>query len=205
MALDHAKLRKLGGYCGIAAVAVYVLCSLVAFLQYPVSYNPFDNWISDLGNYDKNPSGALIFNAGSALAGLLLVPFFIGLAAWYYTVKKNKYFYVGAELFGFVSAFGLVMLGIFQEGTSLHVVWALLCFGMLIVVQILASLAVLKNPKLNKLVGYYGFLGALVGLVFFVMFAAMTNPPIIVEWAAVYAGFLWVVLFSLSVLFTGYK
>ena len=82
--MDYARLRKIGGYCGIAAMVIYVLCTLVAAVQFPVHFSPFQNWISDLGSYEKNPSGAIVYNVGAGIAGLLLIPFFIGLAAWYY-------------------------------------------------------------------------------------------------------------------------
>jgi hypothetical protein len=196
----YAKIRKLGGYCGIAAMLIYVLCTLAAAFLYPVHYNPFDNWISDLGSYEKNPSGAIVYNVGAGVAGLLLVPFFIGLASWYYLAKNNKYLYVGAEIFGLVAALGMIMHAVFQEGTSLHFLWATVCFGALVVVLVLADMALLKNPKFNKKIGYYGFLAALVGLIFFVLFVAMENPPIIMEWLAAYSGFLWVWLFSFNAL-----
>jgi hypothetical membrane protein len=200
IALDYAKIRRLGGYCGIAAIVIYVLCTLAAAFQYPMQFNPFDNWISDLGSYEKNPSGALIYNIGSGIAGLLLMPFFISLMAWYKLAKKNRHLYLGAEIFGLISAFGMIMLAVFYEETSLHALWATVCFGSLVVVLVLANVALIRNQKFNKKIGYYGFLAALVGLIFFVRLVAMDSPPIILEWAAVYSGFLWVLLFSFKAL-----
>jgi hypothetical protein len=200
--IDYAKIRKLGGYCGIAALAIYVSCTLAAAFQYPAHYNPFANWISNLGNYEKNPSGALIYNSGAALAGLLLMPLFVSLMAWYKLVKKNRYLYLGAEIFGLIAAFGMVMHAVFQEGTFLHLLWAILCFGSLVVVLVLANAALIRNPKFDKKIGYYGFIAALVGLIFFMLFMAVDKPPIIMEWAAAYSGFLWVLLFSFNALDT---
>jgi hypothetical membrane protein len=197
---DYAKIRKLGGYCGIAAIAVYVLCTLAAAFQFPVHFNPFDNWISDLGSYEKNPSGAIIYNVGAGLAGLLLVPFFISLMAWYKLTKKHRYLYMGAEIFGLIAVVGMIMHAVFQEGTSLHILWATVCFGSLVVVLVLADAALIRNPKFNRKIGYYGFAAALVGLIFFVLFIAMENPPKIMEWAAAYSGFLWVLLLSWNAL-----
>jgi hypothetical protein len=177
-----------------------VLCTLVAAYQFPVHYNPFDNWISDLGSYEKNPTGAIICNAGAGVAGLLLIPLFISLMAWYNLTKKNRYLYLGAVFFGLIAAFGMIMHAVFQEGTSLHTLWATVCFGSLVIVLVLANVALLKNPKFNKMIGYYGFPAALVGLIFFILFIVMENPPIIMEWAAAYSGFLWVLLFSLNAL-----
>jgi hypothetical membrane protein len=177
-----------------------VLCSLAAILQYPGSYNPLDNWISDMGSYEKNPSGAIIYNVGAGIAGLLLFPFFIGLASWYYLAKNSKYLYVGAEIFGFIAALGMIMHGVFQEGTSLHFLWASVCFGALVVVMVLANTALLKNPKFYKPLGYYGYAAAVFGLVFFALFVGIKDTPKIMEWIAAYTGFLWVWLFSLNAL-----
>jgi hypothetical membrane protein len=197
-ARDHAKIRRLGGYCGIAAIAIYVLCTLAAAFQFPVQFNPSDNWISDLGSYEKNSSGAIIYNVGAGLTGLLLVPFFISLMAWYKLAGKYRYLYMGAEIFGLIAVAGMILHAVFQEGTSLHTLWATVCFGALAVVLVLANAALIRNPKFNRKIGYYGFAAALVGLIFFVLFVAVENPPIIMEWAAAYAGFLWVWLFSFN-------
>ena len=94
----------------------------------------------------------------------------------------------------------MLMHGIFQEGTSLHLFWATVCFGSLVVVLVLANAALLRNPKFNRKIGYYGFAAAIVGLIFGVLFIAMDNPPKIMEWAAAYSGFLWVWLFSFNAL-----
>ena len=96
----------------------------------------------------------------------------------------------------------MIMHAVFQEGTSLHTLWATVCFGSLVVVLVLANTALLRHPQFNKKIGNYGFLAALVGLIFFVLFVAMEKPPTIMEWAAAYSGFLWVWLFSFNALST---
>jgi hypothetical membrane protein len=183
-------------------MVIYVLCTFAAAFQFPVQYNPFNNWISDLGSYEKNPSGAIIYNVGAVVAGLLLVPLFISVMAWYKQVKKNRLFYLGAEAFGLVAAFGLIMHAVFQEETSLHTIGATMCFGSMVVVLVLADVALLRHQQFNKKIGYYGFLAALVGLVFLLSYVPREKPPAIMEWAAAYSGFLWVWLFSWNALDT---
>jgi hypothetical membrane protein len=200
---DYSKIRKLGGYCGIAAITIYVLCTLAAAFQFPVHFNPFDNWISDLGSYGKNPSGAIIYNVGAGITGLLLMPFFVSMMAWYKLVKKDRRLYLGAEIFGLIGAFGMLMHGIFQEGTSLHMFWATVCFGSLVVMLVLANAALIGNPKFDRKIGYYGFVAAIAGLIFSVLFVATGKPPAITEWAAAYSGFLWIWLFSFNALHNG--
>jgi len=203
--MDYGKIQRFGGYCGIAAIAIYVLCSLAAAFQFPAHYSPFDNWISDLGSYAKNPAGAIVYNVGAGAAALLLVPLFLSLMAWHKQAGKYRALYVGAEIFGLLAALGLLMHAVFQEGTSWHTFWATVCFGSMVVVLALANAALLRHPKFNKSIGYYGFFAALVGLIFFALFVALENPPIIMEWAAAYAGFLWVWLFSWNGLHYGHN
>lgn len=169
---------------------------MAAATQFPGPFSPTANWISHLGNYDLNPAGAILYNACAFITGLLLIPFFTGLAAWYYEAKKDRYFYVGSELFGLIAALGMIMHSVFQEGTSLHHLWAVVCFVSMVIVLLLANWGLLRHPRFNKILGYFGLFAALAGLIFFVMFIGMRDMPMIMVWLAVYSGFLWVLLFS---------
>ncbi len=66
----------------LLATVSYLTCALVAFSRYPLPYSPLNNWLSDLGNVDVNPAGALFYNIGIVTTGLLLVLFFLGLSVW---------------------------------------------------------------------------------------------------------------------------
>jgi hypothetical protein len=195
MALDNAQIRKYGGLFGIIAVAVYVLGSLLAIAYYPTPFSPLTDWTSDIGNYDTNPRGAIIYNTFAAIAGLLLLPFFASIGPWYDIAKDRKFFYMGAELFGILAAMSMAMQAIFQQGTGLHKPWSTICLISLTIVLLLANGALFRNPKFIKPIGYYGFLAVLAFLVFFVLYAAGISP-FIMEWIAVYGGLLWILLFS---------
>lgn len=45
---------------GSAGVVAYLACTFAAYLLYPRSFGPLDNWLSDLGNANFNPRGALL-------------------------------------------------------------------------------------------------------------------------------------------------
>ena len=199
-AVDYALLRRAGGYAGVAAVVTYVFGALAAATQYPGPFSPAVNWMSDLGSYDLNPSGALIYNACAFVAGFALVPFFAGLAAWYYEVKKDRYYYGGAVLSGLIAAAGMVMQAVFQEGTGSHASWAAVAFLGLGLVLVLANKALLSHPRFNRLIGYYGYLAVLVSIAFLALSLGMKDPPVIMEWLTAYMGFLWVLLFSYNAL-----
>jgi hypothetical protein len=192
-------MREIGSYCGIAAIAVYFLATIVAATQYPVQFSPFDILISNLGNYISNPSGAVYYNGGAIIAGLLLVPFFVSIGPWYDIAKNRKFFYVAAELFGIVLALGMVMQAIFSQDTPLHRPWSTVCLLSILIMLLLANGALLKNPKFNRLIGYYGFAAALASLAFMSLYA-IDMSPFILEWIAVYACLLWVLLLSFNAL-----
>jgi hypothetical protein len=66
--------------------------------------------------------------------------------------------------------------------------------------MVLANVALMKNPQFNKKIGYYGYVAAAFGLVFFALFIGMKDTPIFMEWIAAYSGFLWVWLLSFNAL-----
>jgi hypothetical protein len=202
MALDNAQIRKCGGLFGITAVAVYVLGSLLAIANYPTPFSPLTDWTSDLGNYDTNPRGAIIYNIGGAIAGLLLLPFFASIGPWYDIARDRKFFYLGTELFGMLAPMSVAMQAIFQQGTGFHRPWSTICLVSLTIVLLLANGALFRNPLFMRPIGYYGFATAFVFLVFFVLYAADMSP-FIMEWIAVYAGLLWILLFSYNSMHSG--
>ena len=204
--LDRIQVLKIGGFFGLAAVVVYLLATFAAATQFPVPYSPFTNWISDLGDYGMNPQGAIIYNVGSAIAGILFVPFFFSLASWTNLAKSHKYEFYAIELFGLFIGFCLLMLAVFPEGTSLHSFWSTVCFGVIAIGLTVINYMLLKNPKFNRLIAYYGLAAGLFGLLFFAgmigfyVFNLLENPPNILEWIVAYAGLLWATLAAFNVL-----
>ena len=66
---------------GLLTIVVYLSLSLVAYADYPTSFTPADNWLSDLGNRLLNPQGAVYYRTAVVLIGALLAVFFIALGA----------------------------------------------------------------------------------------------------------------------------
>lgn len=60
---------------GFTATTVYLICTTVAYFNFPLAYSPFANWLSDLGNPIINPTGAFSYNLGCVLTGLCLMFF----------------------------------------------------------------------------------------------------------------------------------
>ena len=76
------RLRQTSSYAGLLVLVGYISFALVAYIFYPGPFAPNRSWLSDLGNAEVNPQGAIFYNLGIILTGLLLLGFFLGFAQW---------------------------------------------------------------------------------------------------------------------------
>jgi hypothetical membrane protein len=98
----------------LAAIVGYLTCALLAFSRYPLPYSPLSNWLSDLGNGEVNPGGALFYNIGIVTTGVLLLLFFLGLSQW--KMRKNRIQNIMlfvTQGFGILGALAMVMTGLY--------------------------------------------------------------------------------------------
>jgi hypothetical protein len=168
---------------GIAAVVVYLILALVAFLKYPGAYGPLSNWLSDLGNPLANPSGAIFYRLGCVLSGAALVLFYLKLGIWNTGSKKTRVLLTIAQYTGVFSAVCLIITGIFPLGTSteIHSLWSMMLYISLGFFLTFSATALTKNPAFKKGFGYYAFLPAAVNFVF----GAVLHEIFWAEWISV--------------------
>ena len=168
---------------GIAAVVVYLIFALVAFLKYPGAYGPLTNWLSDLGNPLANPSGAIFYRLGCMLSGAALVLFYLKLGIWNTGSKKTRVLLTVAQCTGVFSAVCLIITGIFPLGTSteIHSLWSMMLYISLGFFLTFSATALMKNPAFKKGFGYYAFLTAAVNF----MFGAILHEMFWAEWISV--------------------
>jgi len=102
-------------FAGFAAIAVYLAFTAASIALFPGSFGPFNHWLSDLGNSNFNPKGAILYNAGMTLTGFALVPFFISLKRWETPELHRKRTFTVSRVTGFLCAFGLMFAGVFSE------------------------------------------------------------------------------------------
>ena len=179
---------KSGGWpiissAGIAAVAVYLILALVAFLKYPGAYGPLTNWLSDLGNPLANPSGAIFYRLGCMLSGAALVLFYLKLGIWNPGSKRTRVLLTVAQCTGVFSAVCLIITGVFPLGTSteIHSLWSMMLYISLGFFLTFSATALMKNPAFKKGFGYYAFLTAAVNFVF----GAILHEVFWAEWISV--------------------
>jgi hypothetical membrane protein len=108
--------RNISFPAGILATLCYLTFALVAFVRYPRAFTPTGNWLSDLGNTNLNPDGALFYDVGIVATGALLVLFFLGLSGWVIESNSRQRFLVRlTEALGILGSLALVMSGLFPE------------------------------------------------------------------------------------------
>ena len=179
---------KSGGWpiissAGTAAVVVYLIFALVAFLKYPGTYGPLTNWLSDLGNPLANPSGAIFYRLGCMLSGTALILLYVKLGIWNTGSKRTRVLLTVAQCTGVFSAVCLIITGIFPLGTSteIHSLWSMMLYISLGFFLTFSATALMKNPAFKKGFGYYAFLTAAVNFVF----GAILHEIFWAEWISV--------------------
>jgi hypothetical membrane protein len=108
--------RSVAPVSGLLAAVEYPVLVVAAFVHYPYVYSPTKNWLSDLGNPVLNPRGAICYDVGAVVTGLLLMPFFLGFSRWRIASNDLQRVLVRlTQIFGLLGAVGVVLSGLFTE------------------------------------------------------------------------------------------
>ena len=181
---------------GVLVILFYCGFTLTSIGFFPRPVNPLNDWLSDLGNSTFNPQGAIFYNAGCMLTGLALFPFFAGFYYWYTSKKWRKSLVVVTQAVGFAAAFSLMMIGVFSEDAgAIHHLWSVVFFVFNLLVLILANVSLITHPKFIKSVGYYGFVVAVINL----LFVGFTYTSLL-EWFTVFTALGYVAFLSYNTL-----
>jgi len=170
------KVHQISLIFGILVIITFCVFFLIALALFPNSLNPIDNWMSDAGNSSYNPKGAIFFNLGCILTGMLLFPFYIGL----YKLRSNndwqRILLKIIPIVGWFSAFALIMVGVFSEDVwTVHIFWTNAYFLLNLGVMIGFTAILFLNPKRIKLICYYGIAIIIIDSIF--LFLIVTPPP----------------------------
>jgi hypothetical membrane protein len=180
----------------IAGMHVIILYCLFMFSSAAFFRNPWTPWpyLSDFGNTVYNPSGAVLYNLGCILTGLMLFPFYIGLYKWYSKESWRKVLIIITQLIGLASGFALIMIGVFNEnyGTP-HETWSTVFFMLNLGVLILANISLFTHPKFLKFIAIYGFIVAVINLALVVLPSSS-----IIEWFTVFTALVYAGLLSIN-------
>ena len=183
--------RPILSFAAAFVIVFYCAFTVTSIMLFPTPFSPVVNYLSDLGNSTFSPRGAWFYNAGCILTGLALFPFYAGFYEWYTPEKRRKVLMVGTQVVGFVSAFSLIMIGVFSEDTmAQHLFWSEVFFIFNLLVLILANISLMTHPRFVRPIGFYGLAVAVVNM----LFVVLTSTPLL-EWftvftALIYAGLL---------------
>lgn len=181
---------------GIFVILFYCAFTFTSIALFPGPFSPVNNWLSDLGNSSFSPNGAVFFNVGCVLTGLALFPFYGGLYKWYTNERRRKAMIVVTQAFGFISAFALIMIGVFSEDyAAQHGFWSAVFFVFNLVVLVLANISLITHPNFRRPIAYYGLIVALINL----LFVGFSNTPLL-EWFTVFTALGYAALLSYNTL-----
>lgn len=191
--IDEIPLIVIGG---VLVIVFYCVCTFISAGLFPTNWNPVTTWLSDFGNSTYNPNGAIWYNTGCILTGTSMVLFFFGFKLWYIDKKPLKILIILSQIVGFIDAFGLIMIGVYSEDSMAeHVFWSDFFFKTNLGVLLLISLWMLKMPKASKIIPIYGFVNAIVNLLF--AFTSSAMVPLL-EWVTVFTalGFVFIITYT---------
>jgi hypothetical membrane protein len=195
MNISDLKKWPISVIAGILVIALYCTFTFISLALFPPPFSPIDNWLSDLGNSTYSPRGAIFYNLGCILTGIMLFPFYLGLYKWYTEVLWNKILIMATQVIGCCSAFALIMIGVFSEDFIVeHIFWSEVFFKLNLVVLILLSVSLIFHQDFIKPIAIYGIAVAVINL----LFVFILGTPIL-EWFTVFTalGFVGLIVFNM--------
>ena len=171
---------------GISVILTFWIFVFVSIIYFQGFYNPYMNWMSDLGNSEKNPEGALFFNIGCIISGIVMFAFFIGLYEWYIGGKRNRNLTILTQIAGFYVAFALIMIGVFPiDYPLIHGIWAVSLFIASGFTFIFPAIALYKY-KFTRNIAKFGLFGTGVNAILWIFFYP------IMEWVTILLSFVYI-------------
>lgn len=185
---------QVGTATGILTVVGYLVFSAVAFLHYPSSFSPITNWLSDLGNYSLNPAGAIMYDAGVFLTGLMIAGFSLSYLLWGSELAGKGKVLLGIGIASGLAAGGsLAATGFFPLPTPVHGTLGMLFqinMGDLI---IFSTVALLRHPRYVRPIAVVAFAAAVADF----NFSVLNNTPLF-EWLDIGLFLTWAALMTVN-------
>jgi hypothetical protein len=139
-----SSIRTLPAYLAAAGIGAYLLLAILAYSRYPADFSPINNnWLSDLGNRNLNPTGADFYVWGCIAAGVILFAFFGSLTPWRTSGSTiQNWLLLGVQVSGGIAAISLVMSAVYTEDQfTAHQFWSRLISGGFAVTMFMAPFA----------------------------------------------------------------
>jgi hypothetical membrane protein len=185
----HLSLSFVTGLC---AIMCYLALALLAFAHYPLPYSLLNNWLSDLGNPDLNPAGALFYNIGIVATAVLLPLFFLGLSRWKMENNRiQRLMLLITQGFGILGAIAMLISGLYPiNSPALHGFFSA-CLYILLGTAFAFSVAALRyHATCPRWLLIAGALTALVDMLYGVFHAVYMLEWVTTGMLLYYLGFL---------------
>ncbi len=146
------KYRNVSFVAGFLVVICYLSFTLLAFSLYPLPFSPMRNWLSDLGNVDLNPHGAILYNIGIITTAILLLLFFLGLSGIKMNDKRVQNIMLRlTQTFGIFGSFCMILSAIFPINFfEVHSFWSSSLFIMLATGFVFSAAAMRYHQRFPK-------------------------------------------------------
>lgn len=188
------RIRPFHSMYAYVAVPIYSFFTLAAFARFPGRFSPFHNWLSELGNPDQNPDGAIFYNTGILLTGLFVLLFFLGLSRL--RIKKAKIqnrLVLLTRIFGVLGSVAMILSGVFPINYAQeHQVLSIGLYILLGTAFAFSATALRYHPGFPKWVLAVGFFTAFVDIL-----SGVFTEATILEWLTVAMFLFYLVLLNL--------
>jgi len=189
------KYQNMSFYAGILAILCYLGFAAFSYSRYPLSYSPTTNWLSDLGNPNNNPDGAIFYNIGIISTALLLMLFFLGLSVWRIEDRRVQIIMLRlTQAFGMLGAICMTMSAIFPINLfKIHSFWSSALY-ILLSTAFIFSVAMLRYHQ--KVPRWLLILGVSIALM--VILISFFPNVYLLEWISVFLLLSYVALFGIE-------
>lgn len=180
---------------GIAGALCYVALALLARSQYPGTYSPLHNWLSDLGSRSLNPRGALAYNVGVATTAVLLGAFFLGLSRWQIAgLRAQRAMLRTTQAFGLLGCLAMAMSALYPiDHLAQHRVFSISLYVMLGTAFVFSVAALRYHPQCPRWVLAVGVVTGFVDIV-----SAILGSVYALEWLTVALFLAYVLIVGLA-------
>ena len=177
------RTRNLSFVASVLLVVCYLAFAVLAYSRYPMPYSPLSNWLSDQGNTDANPHGAVFYNAGIISTGLLLMLFFLGLSRWRMENKRVQIVMVRlTQAFGVLGCICMLMTAVYPiNNLETHSFWSTSLYVMLSSAFVFLAAALRYHPQVPRWLLVLGISTAVV-----VLLTSFLKTVYVLEWITVF-------------------
>ena len=176
------KDRPVSFIASLLLILCYLSFSLLALWHFPGIYSPLSNWLSDLGSPTLNPEGAIFYNLGIIVTGLLLLPFFLGLSNWRmegFRIQNAMLVLTGAA--GLLGGMAMIMSAVFPiNHIEQHRFWSISLYILLGTAFIFSVAALRYDRRFPRWALGFGIVTGLVDI-----FSGIFQDVYLLEWITV--------------------